>query len=380
MLDLNQCLYLDFEARSHVSIKDVGAYVYSQHPSTEILCCGWTVGLDAPIEMWLPENPIPDAFSDFDLTWVAQNKDTERLMLKYKMDIHPTHWVDLATWASAAGMPRNLHDIGTSLGLTVEKGSKTALLAFARQAKATKRLPARWAAERETHPELWEQLLTYCRTDVDVMRKACAALPPFHWVLPAKEVRLGLLTDKMNDLGMPVDVVSVHLAKEVCERHLAILRAEFDQLFPGVNPRHAPSAAAALGIENSQKDTVRDALKWETNVQTARGLELLKTIKTASIAKLKAIIDRTTSDNKIHGAMVFHGAGRTGRWSSMGVQLHNLVRGLGVGTPDWPAIDTSPDAMDTFFGCLALGIVDIVYENPTRATASAMRGFLTGEQ
>jgi hypothetical protein len=65
--------------------------------------------------------------------------------------------------------------------------------------------------------------------------------------------------------------------------------------------------------------------------------------------------------------MVFHGAGRTGRWSSMGVQLHNLVRGLGVSGPDWPAVDTSPDAMDTYFEMLHAGILDLAYSDPTRA-------------
>lgn len=380
MLDLNQCLFLDFEARSHVDITEVGAYAYAQHPTTEILCCGWVIGLDAPVEMWTPDEPLPPAFNDLNRTWVAQNKDTERMMLRYQLDIHPRHWVDLATWASAAGMPRNLHAIGEALGLSVEKGAKTSMLAFARQAKATKRLPARWAATRETHSDMWANLIDYCRTDVDVMRKACTALPKYEWVLPSREQRLQKITDDMNDRGVPVDMDSVYRAKAVCQKHLATLRAEWDLLYPGVNPRHAPSAAAALGIDNAQKDTVRDALKFEKDPRRRRGMELLKTIKTASIAKLDSFIEHVTSDNRLHGSMVFHGAGRTGRWSSMGVQLHNLVRGLQVSTPDWPAIDKSKDAMETFFECLRLDIVDLVYDNPTRAVASAMRGFLIGEQ
>jgi hypothetical protein len=58
----------------------------------------------------------------------------------------------------------------------------------------------------EERPETYHQLYDYCKGDVDVMRKALAALPPYHWVMPAKEERLAVLTDKMNDLGVEVDL------------------------------------------------------------------------------------------------------------------------------------------------------------------------------
>lgn len=372
---------MDFEARSEVDITKVGAHAYAEHPSTELLCCAWATGLTMPVELWLPDEPPPLEWELHDYYWVAHNKDTERLLLKHKlgMVVPPERWIDTATVTSAAGMPRNLHDVAEALHLEVRKGSRTALLALSKPRKLTKTNQNKWWTFSEK-PDTYAELFAYCRGDVDVMRKALAALPPYHWVMPPKEEKLAVLTDKMNDLGVEVDLAGVAKAQEVVATHGAELRQEFATYYPGVNPRHAPSASAALGMDNSRKETVRDELKSATGDRAA-ALTCLKTIKTASTAKLKAFQQHACADGRVHGAMVHHGAGRTGRWSSMGVQLHNLVRGLGASTPDWPAVDTSPDAMDIFFDMLHAGLLDIAYTDPTRATAAAMRGFLwdTGE-
>lgn len=378
-LDLDTCLYLDFEARSQADITDVGAHAYAEHPTTEPLCCAWVIGLQAPIKLWKMGEPLPTEWyihANGNAPLVAHNKDTERQLLACKMDmkIAAHRWIDSASVASAAGMPRNLHDVGESLKLPVQKQSRAAMLALCKPRKLSKKNTALWWTPEE-RPDLYESMYAYCRADVDVMRKAMAALPPYHWVMPPKEEKLAVLTDQMNDLGVEVDLGGVAKAQAVVAEHGARLRAEFALLYPGVNPRHAPSVSKALGMDNSRKETVRDELKSATGPRAA-ALTLLKTIKTASTAKLVSFLEHACADGRIHGAMVFHGAGRTGRWSSMGVQLHNLVRGLGVSTPDWPAVDESPDAMETFFGALHAGIMDLIYSDPTRATAAAMRGFL----
>lgn len=378
-LDLNACLYLDFEARSEVDITKCGAHAYAEHPTTELLCCGWVIGLQDPIQMWRPGDDIPLEWRLHGGTWVAQNKDTEKELLRHKLGLTIKTWVDLASVASAAGMPRNLHDIAEALKLPVRKLARTALLALARPRKLSKKNPtAKWWT-REERPELYQQLEEYCTADVDVMRKALAALPPHHWVMPPKEERLALLTDKMNDLGVEVDLPGVATAQAVVDAHGAQLRAEFAALVPGVNPRHPPSVSAALGIANARKETVRDALTDMAGQDAHprhRAMTILKTIKTASTAKLNAFQNHACADGRVHGAMVFHGAGRTGRWSSMGVQLHNLVRGLAVSTPDWPAVDTSEGAMEKAFSALHGGIFDLMYSDPTRAVAAMMRGFI----
>jgi DNA polymerase len=376
-MDYSSCIFLDFEARSEVDITEVGAYAYAEHPTTEILCCAWVVGLTNEIQLWRPGEPLWFEIAEYPGIWVAHNKDTERLLLKHKLglEVPPELWIDCATATSAAGMPRNLHDVAESLHLSIQKLSRTAMLKLARPRKQTKTNSAKWWT-REDAADDYATMEDYCKRDVDLMRKALVRLPPYEAILPAKEQRLGVITDKMNDRGVEVDLAGVRRAADVVAEHGARLRAEFAEVMPGVNPKHPPSVAKALGLDNVRKETVRDELAGCTDPKARRALTLLKTIKTASTAKLNAFMRHACSDGRIRGAIVFHGAGRTGRWSSMGVQLQNLVRGLGVSTPDWPAVDSSPDAMDIFFEMLHGGILDMAYSDPTRATAAAMRGFL----
>jgi DNA polymerase len=46
----------------------------------------------------------------------------------------------------------------------------------------------------------------------------------------------------------------------------------------------------------------------------------------ASVSKYQALFNRISDDTTVKGALVYCGAASTGRWSSRGVQLHNLVR------------------------------------------------------
>lgn len=380
-IDFSRCLFLDFEARSRVNIKKVGAWAYAAHPSTQALCCGWAIGLAAPIQMWKADQDLPEAWFLHDGHWVAHNKDTEWRILAEKFGLNPRLWLDFAEVCSAAGLPRKLEEVAPVLGLTPKLG-KAPLHMLCKPRKLSKTmLKAGDTAEfwePDTAPEAFEQLYTYCARDVDIMREGITKLPPLNWVLPPAEMQLADANTAMNLMGVEVDVHSVNLAAKVVETHSAQLEARWAELMPGVNPRSPVVVATVLGTENVRKDTVRDELKHATG-DRAEALTILKTLKTAAVKKLDAMLSRAITVSgkpKIHGAMVFHGAGRTGRWSSYGVQLQNMLRGLGASSPDWPAIDEGEGATDRAFGHLNAGLLDLMYDNPTRTVAAMMRGFL----
>lgn len=48
-------IYIDFETYSEADITACGAYKYSVHPSTEILCMAFAID-DQPVELWTPDN------------------------------------------------------------------------------------------------------------------------------------------------------------------------------------------------------------------------------------------------------------------------------------------------------------------------------------
>jgi DNA polymerase len=391
-LDWDRLLYLDFEARSEVSIFKVGTHAYAQHLSTQPLCCAWVLGT-GPINLWKMGDPVPTEWFRPDYFFVAHNKDTERLILQHKFNIHHNsdRWLDTATIASQAGLPRALDEICQALGLP-PTGDPGPMQQLARPRKPSLDNPDKFW-EPHTRPDLFEKLYTYCQIDTERTRQILYALPPYQWLVSDKERKLELLTDKMNTRGVPVDLPGVAKARALVQEHSEKLKQEFMTIKPGVNPKSAVKRAQALGMTSTDKEAIRDELKairrlLEVATLTAdgrdwlvkkrRAVEIIKTLNTAAVAKLDAFKDRVTSDGRLHGSMVYCGAGRTWRWSSMGVQLHNLIRGLGSGNVDWPAIDTDDRATETAFGALHSGLISDLYDNPTRVVASMMKGFLTG--
>lgn len=48
---------MDFETRSACNLKECGAYIYSIHPSTEIMCLAWAYDDEEDVYLWHPGMP-----------------------------------------------------------------------------------------------------------------------------------------------------------------------------------------------------------------------------------------------------------------------------------------------------------------------------------
>ena len=57
-------LHIDFETRSELDIKKVGAYKYAKHPSTEILCMAYAYGKE-PVQIVKYGGGLSDGFRLF---------------------------------------------------------------------------------------------------------------------------------------------------------------------------------------------------------------------------------------------------------------------------------------------------------------------------
>lgn len=325
MFDYSDCVFADVESRSEVDITKVGPYVYFEHPSTEVICVCWALGPDMEPELWLPDmvNPPEWEFK----TFVAHNKDTEREAFRQLglLDL-ANDWIDTASLSSLVGMPRNLEDITEALHMPDGKLSKRAMLALCKPQKKTKKRPLGGFITKEERPDLYEELYVYCKRDVHCMQRIVKLLPPLDVMMPERERRLEKLTDIMNDRGLDIDMVNARKAKAVIDQEIARLMPRWNELMPGILPKSPVKVAAAWDLPNVAADTVRDAMKHATG-ERLEAMELRADITKSSVAKLDAIFERVTSDDKVHGAMVYQGAGRTGRWTSMGLQVHNFPSG-----------------------------------------------------
>jgi DNA polymerase bacteriophage-type len=60
-LVVQHVLRRDYETRSQLDLRKVGAHKYAAHPSTEVLCCAYAVD-DGPVKLWWPSDPVPAEF------------------------------------------------------------------------------------------------------------------------------------------------------------------------------------------------------------------------------------------------------------------------------------------------------------------------------
>src|SRR5258707_392315 len=81
-------LFRDYETRSALNLKAVGAWKYSVDPTTDVWCCAYAID-DGPVKLWLPGDPIPpewiEAANNPDWIVSAYNDSFERLIEQHIM-------------------------------------------------------------------------------------------------------------------------------------------------------------------------------------------------------------------------------------------------------------------------------------------------------
>jgi DNA polymerase len=76
-------IHRDYETRSPLNIKKVGAWRIATHPDTDVWCCAFAVD-DGPVKLWKPGDPVPAEFiaaaEDPSYLVAAFNDQFERLI------------------------------------------------------------------------------------------------------------------------------------------------------------------------------------------------------------------------------------------------------------------------------------------------------------
>lgn len=232
-------------------------------------------------------------------------------------------------------LPRSLEAVGAVLTLPIQKDKAgTDLIQFfsipVRRLKRHAHLPPGpiWN-EPEDHPEQFRKFIDYCRQDVEAEAAVAARLFP----LAALDQEMYTLDQVINSRGLRVDIERVRAAIVMAEKAKAKLEAELLTLTGGAITGVNKSAEMcrwlkSRGVETDSvaKDVVADLLELEDLPADARRvLEIRQQGAKSSTAKLEAFIQRASADGRVRHAFVYNAAG-PGRWSSRGVQLHNLPR------------------------------------------------------
>jgi DNA polymerase len=327
---------IDFETRSTVDLRDVGPYVYTEHPSTEMLCLGWKDSDGQSGLLW-PGQPIPAEW--LSKTLVAFNVQFERACWRRFFPEIPCppleQWHDIQAVCGARGLPQSLDAAVKALGIGVKDSEGH------RYVRSLSWLTPDGAFRVPASSIDYDRVGQYCLSDVEMEYELHRHLG----YLETKERAFWLVNMSMNERGVALDLETIKAAKEIVAREEQKLEKEFQEL-TGLNPTQRAKVLAwfqdhGLALPDLTRDTVYAALRDSNLVATTevhRALTIKYLLSKSSNKKLLAMERSTCLDGRSRGLLQFHGTG-PGRSAGRLWQPQNLPRPTVKLNGEYPDVD-----------------------------------------
>jgi DNA polymerase bacteriophage-type len=334
-------LRIDFETRSPVDLIKAGVYRYTAHPDTDALIASYKIG-DGPLKRWKRGEPCPAgirAHVEAGGEITAQNAAFERLM--WWRVLTPKHgWPKpslrqfrcTAVTAAAMSLPRRLDRLGDALGLNNKKDKRGETLMKIHS------IPTGFNPDGSP---IWHKLADdptsldayhdYCDADVLAEEEAERRLLP----LSDAEMEVYWLNETINDRGLRIDVKSARAAVAMIDKAKARINKELATVTGGYVTAVTQTAqmkawVANQGVEmpSMDKEDVEIFVHEVDDLpeRVKRVLELRQEGAKPSVEKIASMLSRVEPDGRVRGVYLHHGAGQTGRFSSRGVQAHNMPK------------------------------------------------------
>lgn len=329
-------LFIDFETRCAVPIY-YGTDLYTR--ACEPIIATWAVDDDL-VRTWditsnayMPAD-LYDALEDERVTITAHNANFDRNALKYGLH-WPTpveRWRCTSAQARAHGLPGSLETLGQVLRLPDEyrklsdDGHRLIQIFCVPDDRGVYVRPC-------DRPGDWATFLEYAARDTAALREIYRRLPSSNYV--GSNLDVYWIDQRIGNRGFKIDVplawacVGVlGAAKQTSDISLsdatngAVTAATQRQRLLNHLQRQC-----GLDIPNMKAATIRDYLEADDVSPEVRFLlqARLDGAKSAG-AKYKRGLGQIGPGERIRHALVFGGAGRTGRWSGKGFQPHNMLR------------------------------------------------------
>lgn len=370
-------LTIDFETKSEADLTQVGAWVYSEHPSTEVICVCWGIDND-PIGSW-----CPGLGDDVTIPWqirsaVVSGMEIEAHNVAFEYSIWHnilaprfgwvlpvlTQWRDTMAVACYYALPAALDRLAAALkyegkdprgGQLITKYSKLHLK----------------TAKRVIPEEDLRAFVEYCKRDVQIEQSISDELGD----LPEQELLYFQNCLEANTTGLFIDAEAIDAASAIVDQVSERLTLEFNRL-TGINPtQHAKFLewlkSQGLMLENLQADYIEEVLEGDGVPQgpCRRALEIRLEINKASTKKLDAMARNRSKDGRARFQTRFHGA-VTGRETGTGLQPLNLNRGFEKLPPEVLISDIMQRSPEW---------LEFVYGDAMQAIAKASRHFIKAE-
>ncbi|RPI47093.1 MAG: hypothetical protein EHM67_00245, partial [Hyphomicrobiaceae bacterium] len=376
----DQIGWFDFESKSLVDI-DAGTYRYMLDASPLVLAVAIGSGpvhvlpfplrwADLPAEIHAHQHRVASGAG----VWAAWNASFDRecwnqLCVDFP-ELEPEHVIDIMAQAMASGLPGALDGAARYARVPIQKraSGKQLIELFcyppdppetaAKRAKAGKFL--RGSGTPQTHPEEWAEFLRYAGDDIEAMRGVFRCTLQ----LTIEDWREYWANERINLTGIAFDRKLAERAKAMAAKDKVISAGELIALTGGVVNK-VTKVKPMIGwlrtvlqpadqhylirqMEAVDEDTGEITKKEKVSLDRRR-IQLLSVLldakpqRTENEEKARRLLDirqfggsvtpskfgrmlECQVDGRLHGQFVFGGAPQTGRFSSRGVQIHNLMR------------------------------------------------------
>ena len=378
--DIDRYCFIDTETLSGADLKATGIYPYSEDPAFRVVIVTYAIG-DGPVQIWkqdtghlgdwLDWNDAPDDLLAHlerveagEAWFVAWNAAFDRLALSRGIrgysNAQPEHFLDAMVQAVRSHLPPDLASAGRISNAEIQKrpDGKRLIQMFS--------IPP--FADPAQHPDAWQAFCLYALDDIPPMRTVWQATLP----LSRMEWEQYWASEHVNDTGMPVDVDFAHAASELAEENARRASADIARLTDGaiysVNQHEAlcdwvldridhlseaktillrevveeqeeeGDGVVRLERHSLERSRVEDLISYLERLDDEQGLtdvewQVYQVLQvraygaSATPRKFTKLLPMVSSGDRLRGQYVFAGAAATGRFSSRGLQIHNLTRG-----------------------------------------------------
>lgn len=323
----------------------VGAEVYARHPSTEVLTLSYNLKDGRGTRRWQPGQPPPRELLDY-LTaggkLESHNAGFERKLWNHVLSArHGWPALDVSQQscsmakARAHGLPGALGNLQRVLGGEQKDPEGARLIdKFSKPRHPTKTDP-RLRVLPTDDPVDFAKFCDYCDQDIAAEADASSRVPD----LTPEEREWWEIDQRVNDLGVAVDLPAIHAGIAIMEEALARGDAEIQQLTGGQVARVSEGAkllawlsdSCGVTVHNLEADTVDAQLAVLGALATPtpgeqmalRALQVRRACASASVKKLYQMRNCVTDEGRLHDLFNYHAA-RTGRDTANGAQPQNL--------------------------------------------------------
>jgi len=350
---------VDFETRSKVNLKTAGADRYAADPSTEVVCLAVKDLTTGEMLVYAPficpphgSLEVAEKLSEADYIW-AHNARFDQLIYEYLLAgelafplLPSSKWLCTSALCRVNALPASL-DLATRCAQTPHKKNKDGKKLINKISKPNEKTGE---FNSFTLAEL-ESFIQYCVDDVEASAALFKALPP----MSEFELADYLVNERINDRGVQIDTELAALAVEYAQEEKEEIEQGLMAVSGGVVSGHAqhvriknyvlenystPELLARMTVEKDGKEKLSfdKVVRQQLLDEAAQGaislpsdliklIELVNMGSKSSVAKFRTMLEMANPvTNRINGALVYAGAGQTKRYSSKGMQLHNMAR------------------------------------------------------